>query len=338
VEQAIQEAMKNSPAQQQSEKDAALARSLQPPDSSEGPVADAHRKMSQGKFDDAAKEFEKLAENFKNMNQQQQQVAQDQLRKLAEQLEQNANNGRAMQDLADKLNQLGLGDDMIQQMQGALPEIVAGDADAQKLLDELARQAMENMSKMSQEQLRQALQQAQAMANAQWQQGQMSTIMLRMADAMDMNDPNAQVMLMKLNGELNGDLDGMAMLARNAADMQNARDGIDEAKIAAAGLISGGGGAGRATGKRADPVAADYTTSKEKDSGSLDPRGRFIARQFIQGSSPKGESVLELQKVIEGKAKEAGEDVDDSRADPRQRAVMEQYFNRFRDEANKAGK
>ena len=75
---------------------------------------------------------------------------------------------------------------------------------------------------------------------------------------------------------------------------------------------------------------------KEKSTSPLNDKGKFLSRQFIQGSALKGESQAEIQKVIESSAAEAAEDMDDARADPRSRAVQAEYFNRLRQEAKKA--
>lgn len=374
IDKAMAEAAQSSPAEQQWEKDMAMSRSLSAPEQDQGPAADAHRKLSQGQYADAAKDIEQATKNFDKQTPQEQQKTQEQMQNIAKQLDARANDPRPMKELANKLEQIGASKDQTQKVQELIKKSAEGDKDAQKQLQDMQKQIADQRNdgkgsdKKQQEQLKQAMDQAQGECNSQNNAGKLSKLATRIAKAMGQKGQQSQNQMNQAADEMKEALEGMQANANNAADMKEARQAIADAQAEAAAQCnspggnpgaqgssssskgdgagnsesnsagmqnSGGTGAGQAVGKRADAREAAYTTKKEKSVGKLDEKGKFIARQFIQGSAPKGESTLEVQKVIETSEAESAEQVDDTRADPRSRQVMKEYFNRLKQQAAK---
>jgi hypothetical protein len=155
-------------------------KNMQPPSPQEtGPVADAHRALSEGKLEEAVDDLKKAVDNFDKMDKAQQEKAAQQMQQLAQKIQQQANNPQVQQQIQQQLQQAGVNQQQAQQMQQLMQQAANGNQQAAQQLQQMANQAIQQanqqqgkgQSQQQQQQTAQAIQkavqQAQQQANAQ---------------------------------------------------------------------------------------------------------------------------------------------------------------------------
>jgi hypothetical protein len=155
-----------------------------------GPVADAHRALSQGDFRGATSELQRAVQNFANASPQQRQQQAEQMQKLADQLQKMASDPQAQQRMQDQLQRMGMNDQQAKQAGELLKQAAQGDPQAQQQLQQMAQQAMQQMNNgqgptpQQQQQMQQMLQQMQAQATSQQQAQQLADAAKQLSQAM----------------------------------------------------------------------------------------------------------------------------------------------------------
>jgi hypothetical protein len=185
VEEAIKQQIRQSGRYATAQTDARLYRSMTPPQDQQGPVAEAHRAMTKGDFAQAVAQLKEAVEKFDQMDEQAQQETVDQMKAMAQQLAELANNPQAEQQLQQQLQQMGANQEQAQQMARQMQAAARGDQQAQQQLAQQAQQMLDQMPAEQQQQMRQMMQQMQAQANSQAQAQAMAQAAQQMAQAME---------------------------------------------------------------------------------------------------------------------------------------------------------
>lgn len=160
------------------------------PGDEKGPVAEAQKSLSEGKFDQAVGKLGEVVNKFDKMTDADKLKAAQQMAKMSDQLKDMANNPAQQQQVQQKLQQLGLNQQQAQQAQQALQQAAQGNPQAQQQLQQLAQQAMKQMNngqgatQQQQQQVQQMMQQLQAGATQQQQAANMQQAAAQMAKAM----------------------------------------------------------------------------------------------------------------------------------------------------------
>lgn len=182
--------IKSSAKYAQAQNEMKMMRSMQKPQEGQGPVADAHRAIADGKFSEAIDELNKVAENFDKMDKADQQKAAEQMQQLAQQLAQQATNPQQQQKMQQQMQQMGMNQQQAQQAQQLMQQAAQGDKQAMQQLQQMQQQVQQQMNNgqgpnpQQQQQMQQMMQQMQAQMNAQQQAQQMSQAAQQMAQAM----------------------------------------------------------------------------------------------------------------------------------------------------------
>jgi DNA segregation ATPase FtsK/SpoIIIE-like protein len=184
VNESIKAQMANNQRIANAENDARAFKSLTPAADEKGPVADAQRKIAKGDFADAVDELQKAVKNFDKMNEQEKKAATTQMAKMAQQLQQMANNPKAQQQMQQKMQQAGMTQKQAQQASQLMKQAAQGNQQAAQQLQQMAQQAMQQMTPQQKQQAQQMMKQLQAQANAQMQAQQMQQAAQQMAQAM----------------------------------------------------------------------------------------------------------------------------------------------------------
>jgi hypothetical protein len=152
-------------------------KNLAPPAEDQGPMADAHRALAQGKFDQAVEDVSKAVNNLEKMDKKDQQKQADQMKNLANALQKMANDPKVQQQIQKQLQQMGASQQQAQQISQQMQQAANGDKQAQQQLQQaakqLAQQANQKGGQSPQQQrqmaqrMQQAMQQMQQQANAQ---------------------------------------------------------------------------------------------------------------------------------------------------------------------------
>lgn len=145
-----------------------------------GPIADAHRNLAQGKFDQAVQDLSKAVDNFNKMDPKDQDKAAKQMDNLAKAIKQMANDPKVQQNVKQQLQNMGANQQQQQKMQNLMQQAAAGNQQAnqqlQQMAKQLAQQANQNgkgtqqqrqMAQQIQKQIQQMQQQVNAQMNAQ---------------------------------------------------------------------------------------------------------------------------------------------------------------------------
>jgi len=174
--------------------DAKMFKNAFPPSDEKGPVADAQRQLAKGNFGEALQELNDAVKKFDKLDQKEQEKAADQMKAMAQQLNQMANDPKVQDQIQKQLQQAGMNQQQAQQIAQQMQQAANGDKQAQQQLQQAAQQAMQQLQQQAQagnqqaqqqlQQLQQAMQQAQAQANAQQQAQQMAQAAQQMAQAM----------------------------------------------------------------------------------------------------------------------------------------------------------
>lgn len=198
----VNEALKQKISGMQELSDAKMAekmfKQLQQPSGGEGPVADAHKAMVQGQFEQAVQQLDEAIEKFDKMDEQEQQKAAEQMKQFAQALQQMAQDQQAQQQMQKQLEQLGMNQQQAQQAQQLMQQAAQGDKQAQQQLQQMAQQMMQQMnngqgpSDKQQQQMQQMMNQLQGMANNQQVAQQMAQAAQQMAKAMQQQQAQQQ--------------------------------------------------------------------------------------------------------------------------------------------------
>lgn len=183
---ALSDQIKNNAKYAQAQNEMKMMRSMQKPAEGQGPVADAHRAISEGKFTEALDDLQDAVDKFDKMDKEEQKKAAEQMKQLAQQLQQMANNPAEQKKMEQQLQQMGMNQQQAQQAMQQMQQAAQGDKQAQQELQKMANQAMQQagLNPQQQQQMQQQLQQMQAQANAQQQAQQMQQAAQQMAQAM----------------------------------------------------------------------------------------------------------------------------------------------------------
>ena len=190
VDEAIKNQIKNNAKFAEAQNEMKMMRALQVPGDEKGPVADAQRAIAKGDFQQAVDELNKLGENFDKMEKKDQEKAAEQMKNLANQLKQMAQNPQMQQQLQQQLQQMGANQQMAQQIQQMMQQAAQGDKQAQQQLQQMAQQMIQQMNNgqgptpQQQQAIQQMMQQMQAQMNAQQTAQQMQQAAQQMAQAM----------------------------------------------------------------------------------------------------------------------------------------------------------
>lgn len=198
LNEALKEQAKNSAKYAQAQNEMKMMRSMQKPMEGQGPVADAHRAIADGKFSEAIDELSKAIENFEKLDKEQKEEAAKQMQQLSQQLQQMANNPAADQKMQQQMQQMGMNQQQQQQAQQLMRQAAQGDKQAQQQMQQMMQQVQQQMNngqgpnQQQQQQMQQMMQQMQAQQNAQQTAQQMAQAAQQMAQAMRQATQQAQ--------------------------------------------------------------------------------------------------------------------------------------------------
>src|SRR6266581_2344284 len=223
-----------------------MFKSMNVPIDQKGPVADAHRELVKGDYEEAVKKLDQAVKELEKMSPKEKEEAAKQMQNMAQQLQQMANDPRAMEKLAEQMKQAGANQQQIKQMQQAMQQAAQNpqDKQAQQQMQQLQQQLAQQMQQagMNQQQIQQmqqAMQQAQQGANAQAQANGMAQAAAQMAQAMQAaaqngGGQNGQQMAdaQKQMGEM---LQQMQAAAQDAKQLQQMQQAMQDAMAGAAG-------------------------------------------------------------------------------------------------------
>jgi hypothetical protein len=226
-----------------------LAKAISPPKDELGPIADAQRKMADGKFTEAFNQLDDVVKKFDKMDEEQKKQVAQQMRQMAKQLQQAAQNQQQQQQQAQKAlqqiqQQLGINQQQMQQMAQAMQQNAGNPQQQQQAL---AQQLQQNMGMNQQQaqaaakQMQQAMQQAQQQQNAAQNQGQMAQAAQQMAQAMQQAAQGQQAQGQQANQgqqgqqgqQGNGQQQMQQAMAQMQQQLQNMQQGADEGQAAA---------------------------------------------------------------------------------------------------------
>jgi hypothetical protein len=155
-----------------------------------GPVGKAQAQLAKGNFSEAVETLKKSVDDFDKMEKQEQQKAADQMKAMAQQLQQMANNPQQQQQMQQQLQQMGATQQQAQQMVQKMQQAANGDKQAQQQLQQMGNQMMQQMNNgqgPTPQQIQQAqamMQQLQQQANGQAQAQQLAQSAAQLARAM----------------------------------------------------------------------------------------------------------------------------------------------------------
>ena len=108
-----------------------MFKSMNVPIDQKGPVADAHRELVKGDYEEAVKKLDEAVKELEKMSPKEKEEAAKQMQNLAEQLQQMANDPRQMEKLAEQMKQAGANQQQIKQMQQAMQQAAQNPQDKQ---------------------------------------------------------------------------------------------------------------------------------------------------------------------------------------------------------------
>jgi hypothetical protein len=155
-----------------------------------GPVGKAQSAMAKGEFSKAIDLLKKTVDSFDKMEQKDKDKAADQMKAMAQQLKDMANDPQQQKEMQKQLQQNGATQQQAQQMVKAMQQAANGDKQAQQQVQQMAKQMMQQMNNgqgPSQQQMQQVqglLQKMQMQANGQAQAQQLANSAQQMAKAM----------------------------------------------------------------------------------------------------------------------------------------------------------
>ncbi|HSZ56023.1 MAG TPA: hypothetical protein VK797_10200 [Tepidisphaeraceae bacterium] len=168
-------------------------KNLAPPADEPGPMADAHRALGQGKFDQAVDDLSKAVDNFDKMEKKDQQKQADQMKNLSNALQKMANDPKVQQQIQKQLQQMGASQQQAQQMAQQMQRAANGDKQAQQQVQQAAKQLAQQMNqkggqssqqRQMAQQMQKQVQQMQQQANSQAAAQQLAQSAQGLAQAM----------------------------------------------------------------------------------------------------------------------------------------------------------
>lgn len=336
----------------------------------QGPVAEAHRLMTEGNFQQALQQLQEAANNFDKQTDEQKKQTAEQMQRLAEQLQQMANDPAQQQRMQEQLQRMGLDPKQVEQAMKALRDAAQGDPQAREQLQEMAKQAMQQMNNgqgptpQQQEQIQKMLQQLQAQAGSQQQAQQLADAAQQLAEGMQQasqnsqqgsgqsqqggNDPaNAARQMADAMNAMQQALDAMDAIQQDARQMQAlAGDGTGNGNTAGRGQAGQGqwragdpnqpgggmGGPGQGAGGRAPEAPAPFDSQARKSPSQNNERGRILARTFVRdGKTVVGESKAELRQTAQSEQERAAEEVEQQRISRQAQRATREYFKALTD-------
>ncbi|HEV8293506.1 MAG TPA: hypothetical protein VGP94_16335 [Tepidisphaeraceae bacterium] len=368
ADQGLKEKAKENKNYAQAQANQKMFKSMNVPIDQKGPVADAHRQLVKGDYQEAVKKLDEAVKELEKMSPKEKEEAAKQMENMAQQLQQMANDPRAMEKLAEQMKQAGANQQQIKQMQQAMQQAAQNpqDKQAQQQMQQAMQQLQQQMqqagmNQQQQQQMQQAMQQAQQAANAQAQANGMAQAAAQMAQAMQAAAQNGG----QQNGQQMADaqkqmaemLQQMQAAAQDAKQLQQMQQALQQAMGQCAGQCEGNGdkpnnqigqgewkagdpnnkqgagmgGPGQGFGGQGPKSVAPYATKEELSKSYYDEKGKHLASIYVKDRSIKGESKLKLQEIIKAGEADEGDDVDDSRADRRTQEVQKRYFKVMED-------
>ena len=155
-----------------------------------GPVGKAQSALAKGEFTKAIDLLNNTVKNFDKMEKKDQQKAADQMKAMAQQMKEMANNPQKQKEMEKQLQQLGANQKQAQQMVQKMQQAANGDKQAQQQLQQMANQMMQQMNNgqgpnpQQMQQAQQMLQQLQQQAQGQAQAQQLAQNAQQLAKAM----------------------------------------------------------------------------------------------------------------------------------------------------------
>jgi hypothetical protein len=277
-------------------------------------------KQAQQQLQQMANQAMQQMNNGQGPNQQQMQQMQSMLQKLqmqangqaqAQQLAQNAQQmAQAMQQAAQQ-GQQG--------QKGNPQQANAGQQNAgQQQGGQGAQQQGQNPAQQqAQQQMRQQLQQMQAMADAAQQGG------AGQGNQQQGGEPGGQ------EGGGNQQANGQGQQAGGGERGEFLEGDFNQPP----GGEAGGGGPGRATGRRPDPREAPFATRQEVSRSETIEKGKILAANFVKASAEKGQSTAALRDIVAANEAEATDEVDQTRVSRQAREAVKEYNRSIVEEA-----
>lgn len=331
--------------------------SIKPPANEKGPVADAHRAIAEGRFDDAFNHIAEAVKAVEDAPPQEQQKAAEQMQNLADQLQKMAQNPAAQQQMQQQLQQLGANQQQAQQMAQQLQQAAQGNPQAQQQLQQQVQQLMQQMNngqgatQQQQQQVQQIMQQLQQQANAQQQAQGMQQAAQQLAQAMQQAAQGGQTpaqqqqQLAQGAQQLQQQLQQLQAIQKDAQQMAAAQQAMQQA-MNQPGNNPGGnnagdqpwnpdvaevpqegpGGAGIGMGERPRSDGAPFTIKQEVSPSIDDEKGKTLASYFVKADAIKGEARAELREVAEAGEKQATDEIDQDRIPRSTQNSVRDYF------------
>ena len=260
VDDALKKKVAETQRQAQMEKNMMNA-SMNPPVDAKGPVAEAHRKIVEGKYEEAMKDLEKAVNDFEKLAKDDQKKAAEQVQNMADQLQKMAEDPRAAQKLAEQLKQAGVTQQQIQQAQQLMQQAAGGDQQAQQQLQQMQQQLQQAMqqagaNQQQMQQMQQAMQQAAAAAQSQGNASQMAQAAQQLAQAMQQaagqqgqqagnqqggNQPGGQQQMANAQQQMQQAMQQMQAMKQDAQQMQQLQQQMQQALNQAGGQCNGQG-------------------------------------------------------------------------------------------------
>jgi hypothetical protein len=275
----------------------------------------------------------------KQMAQQMQQAAngdkqaQQQLQQMAQQLQQQMNNGQGPTPQQQQQMQ-----QMMQQMQ-AMANTQAGAQAmaqaAQQMAQQMQQQAQQGQQQNPNQQGQQGQQQQQGMAQAQ--QHMQQQLQQMQAAAQDMQQIQAAQQAAQQGqeaaaGQAQGGGDGQQ--GQGEGNNQQVAQGEMEWKAGDPNNPGNGpGGVGVGAGDRSAKNVSPFGVKQELSPSQEDEKGKILASRYVKAGSLKGEMKQELTEVAQSAEREAPDEVEAERVSGQARKVLKDYFNAVQEDA-----
>jgi len=295
---AKQEELKKNQAYAESQAQNAVFSSLNPSADDKGPVATASRDIANDNFADAMKAIQSLPTQFNALNPQEQQKQIEDMKKVAAQLANLANDKSAMNNIEKQLKQQGINPDQVQKAIETARAAAQGDPEAAKKLQQMQKDLTQQMNNgqgptpQQQQAIAQAIQKMQSVANTQAKAQQMTAgaqgMVQGMQQAQSARQGGTQAGQQQANARMgNAQAAGSKPGGQQASGKQGA--GQQAAGGQQAGQQPGGQQAGgqQAGGQQAGAQQAGGAQASGQQQGSQ-PAGQQSGSQQANGAQPGG--------------------------------------------------
>ncbi|MCC6423635.1 MAG: hypothetical protein IT447_09180 [Phycisphaerales bacterium] len=323
----------------------------------DGLVAQAQRDLANGDFQSANNHLQQAVNDFGKMNESQKEEAARQMKQLADQLGQMANNPESRRQMEQKLQEMGATPQQAQQMAQLMQQAAGGDEQALRQLAQMQQKLMGQMNNgqgptpQQNQQFQQTMRQLQAQANSQHQAQQLANNAQQMADAMkpsnnQNNQPNSQQMAQSQQamGQQLQQMQNSQNQANQLADAQKSANSGSSAggnpQQSNPGMLADGpesvpgGHAGRGEGQHAKNEGQPGNYKSDPAAPPPDGKdGKVLASTYVQANSIKGESKEQLRDVAEAAQHEQMDEVDQQRISRQSQETVKNYFGGMREDA-----